>query len=109
MERVNSTTGVLQPGTIHYPTAQQIPLLSDKLVARMDDRARVKMRGKREGKRSGRRTDWLSLRNSGCLSEEGWMRGEGEEGWTDGGVGRGRRAIAADHSLYKWLKNSLNK
>lgn len=100
MERVNSTTGVLQPGTIHYPTAQQIPLLSDKLVARMDDRARVKMRGKREGKRSGRRTDWLSLRNSGCLSEEGW---------TDGGVGRGRRAIAADHSLYKWLKNSLNK
>lgn len=51
----------------------------------------------------------FSLRNSGRLLEEGWMRGEGEEEWTDGGGGRGGRVIAADHGLQKRLKNNLYK
>lgn len=42
LERVNATTGVLQPGTIYYPTVQQTRLLSDKLVARMADRGEEK-------------------------------------------------------------------
>lgn len=36
------------------------------------------------------------------------MRGEREEGWTDGGGG-GRRVIAADHALQKWMKNNLKR
>ncbi len=53
MEGVNATTGVLQPGTIHYPAAQQTPLLSDKLLARMDKRDRAKMREKGRGRGTG--------------------------------------------------------
>lgn len=78
-------------------------LLSDKLQARMDERQRQNEREREEG-RSRRGTDWLSLRNSGCLLEEGWMRGEGEEGWSDRRGGRGGKVIAADRSLQKWLK-----
>lgn len=88
MERVNSTTGVLQPGTINFPTAWQTPLLSDKLVARMDDRDQSKKKKKRGKKGRGRVVGQEltgSLRNPGCRTEDGWMRGEAEEGWTEGG------------------------
>lgn len=48
LERVNATTGVLQPGTFHYPTVQQTRLLSDKLVARMADREGEEKNGGKE-------------------------------------------------------------
>lgn len=35
---------------IHYPTAEQTPLLSDKLLARMEARDKVKMRGRGRGR-----------------------------------------------------------
>lgn len=59
---------------------------------------------------SGRGIDLLSLKNPGCLLEEGWMRGEGERGWThEGRGGGGGRVIADDRPLPKWMKNNLNK
>lgn len=74
----------------------------------MDEKDRVQKREKGEVKMSERGIDLLSLRNPCCLLEEGWMRGEGEEGWPDEGRGGGR-VIAADDSLPKGMKNNLNR
>lgn len=101
----------LQPGMIHYPTAWQTPLLSDKLLERMEPRDRVKMRERGWARWAGEKLIGPLL---GILAEEGWMRGEGgwegrvDEGRTDGGWRKGK-IIAGDHALQKRLKNTLNK
>lgn len=53
MERVNATTGVLQPGTIHYPTTSQTLLLSDRPLARIDESDRVKISERGRGRGTG--------------------------------------------------------
>lgn len=79
LERVNATTGVLQPGTIHYPTVQQTRLLSDKLVARMANT---------EGEeKNGGKEEWR--RNSVALSQELYIFSGGgglDGGWGGGGI-----------------------
>lgn len=77
-ERVKSTTGVLQPGTINFPNSMADTVAKWQAGSK-NGWQRPSSKKKGEGKSSGTGTDWLSLRNPG------WMRGEGEEGWTEGG------------------------
>lgn len=96
----------LQPGMIHYPTAWQTPLLSDKLLERMEPRDRVKMRERGWARWAGEKLIGPLL---GILAEEGWMRGEG--GW---GLDGWRMKKREDYCRWSCLtekakKNTLNK
>lgn len=53
----------------------------------MDEKDRVKMREKGRGGRAGEELICSLLGILAGFREEGWMRGEGEEGWPDEGGG----------------------